>query len=63
MQLKKLERLALTLIDVLADPEIDFALRQYLRDVYDKVERSICMIESNRPPSQPASPRIGSPDS
>ena len=63
MQLKKLERLALTLIDVLADPEIDFALRQCLRDVYDKVERSICMIESNRPPSQPPSPRIGSPDS
>jgi hypothetical protein len=46
MQLNKLERLAVALIEVLADADIDISLRRTLRDTYDLVEISICSAQA-----------------
>jgi hypothetical protein len=48
MQLSKLEKLAVALIEALADPDIDLALRKALRETYDRVEQSICAPQSDQ---------------
>ena len=48
MQLTKLERLAVALIEVLADADIDIKLRRLLRDTYDEVEISICTAQGSK---------------
>jgi hypothetical protein len=53
MQLTKLERLAVAMIEVLADANIDIRLRRILRDAYDQVETSICTAQASETGQNP----------